>query len=66
MEEMTVGPATVVAHSSGSLVAMEPAQARPDLVRRLALCEPPLLDPADVADVHATVGPGVGSAVTTG
>ena len=57
LDALGTGPATVVGHSSGTLIVLELAAARPDLVRRLVLCEPPLLDPlidpADVADVHA-------------
>jgi pimeloyl-ACP methyl ester carboxylesterase len=67
LDALGVGPATVVGHSSGSLVAVELAAARPDLVRKLVLCEPPLLDPlldpADVADVRATLGPAIGAAM---
>jgi pimeloyl-ACP methyl ester carboxylesterase len=67
LDALGTGPATVVGHSSGSLVALELAAARPDLVRRLVLSEPPLLDPlldpVDVADVHAHLGPAIGAAM---
>lgn len=64
---LAAGPATVVAHSSGSLIALELAHQRPDLVARLVLGEPPLIDllidPADAAEVGATLGPAVGAAM---
>jgi pimeloyl-ACP methyl ester carboxylesterase len=67
LDALGTGPATVVSHSSGALVALELAAARPDLVRRLVLCEPPLIDPlidpVDVADVHAHLGPAIGAAM---
>ena len=57
LDNLGTGPATVVGHSSGTLIVLQLAQDRPDLVRRLVLCEPslldPLLDPADVAENHA-------------
>jgi len=67
LDGLGTGPATVVGHSSSTLIALELAVTRPDLVRRLVLSEPPLLDPlldpADVADVHATVGAAIGAAM---
>jgi pimeloyl-ACP methyl ester carboxylesterase len=67
LDALVTGPATVVSHSSGSLVALELAAARPDLVRRLVLCEPPLLepllDPVDIADVNAYLGSAIGAAM---
>jgi pimeloyl-ACP methyl ester carboxylesterase len=64
---LATGPATVVAHSSASVIALQLAQDRPDLVRRLVLSEPPLidplLDPADVGDVHSALGPAIGAAM---
>jgi pimeloyl-ACP methyl ester carboxylesterase len=67
LDALGTGPATVVGHSTGSLVVLELAAARPDLVRRLVLCEPPLLDPlldpVDVADVQAHLGPAIGAAM---
>ena len=67
LDALGTGPATVVSHSSGTLVALELAAARPDLVRGLVLCEPPLLDPlldpADIAAVHAHLGPAIGAAM---
>jgi pimeloyl-ACP methyl ester carboxylesterase len=57
LDRLRTGPASVVGHSSGTLIVLQLAQDRPDLVRRLVLCEPPLLDPlldpADVAENHA-------------
>jgi pimeloyl-ACP methyl ester carboxylesterase len=60
LDRLGTGPATVVGHSSGTLIVLQLAQDRPDLVRRLVLSEPPLidplLDPADVSEIHATQG----------
>ena len=67
LDALGTGPATVVGHSSGTLIVLELAEARPDLVRRMVLSEPPLIDPlidpADVADVHAQVGAAIGAAM---
>jgi pimeloyl-ACP methyl ester carboxylesterase len=67
LDALGTGPATVVGHSSSTLIVLELAAARPDLVRRMVLSEPPLidplLDPADVADVHAEVGAAIGAAM---
>jgi pimeloyl-ACP methyl ester carboxylesterase len=67
LDALGTGPATVVGHSSSTLIALELAKARPDLVRRMVLIEPPLidplLDPADVADVGAKVGVAIGAAM---
>lgn len=67
LDALGTGPATVVSHSSGTLVALELAAARPDLVRRLVLSEPPLLDPlldpVDIPAVQAFLGPAIGAAM---
>ncbi|MFI6132871.1 alpha/beta fold hydrolase [Micromonospora sp. NPDC051141] len=67
LETLGAGPATVVGHSSGSVIALQLAHDRPDLVTRLVLSEPPLidslLDPADVGEVQATLGPAMGTAL---
>jgi pimeloyl-ACP methyl ester carboxylesterase len=67
LDALGTGPATVVGHSSSTLIVLELAKARPDLVRRMVLSEPPLidplLDPADVADVNAEVGAAIGAAM---
>ena len=67
LDRLRTGPATVVGHSSGALIVLQLAQDRPDLVRRLVLSEPPLidplLDPADVSEVHATQGPAIDAAM---
>jgi pimeloyl-ACP methyl ester carboxylesterase len=59
-------PAHVVAHSSGCAVALQLALDRPDLVRSLTLCEPPLVetlaDPADHDLLRTAIGPVVGAA----
>jgi pimeloyl-ACP methyl ester carboxylesterase len=66
LQELDAAPATVVSHSSGCLIALQLAADRPDLVSRLVLSEPPLLDPlldpADVDEVHAALGPALGAA----
>ncbi|MCG3754765.1 alpha/beta fold hydrolase [Amycolatopsis sp. Poz14] len=67
LERLHAVPATVIGHSSGSAIALQLAQDRPELVSRLVLCEPPLIDalidPADLADVRATIGPAIGKAM---
>ena len=67
LDELGTGPVTVVGHSSSSVIALQLAHDRPDLVRRLVLGEPPLidplLDPADVDAVHRVLGPAIGAAV---
>lgn len=67
LESIGEGSATVVAHSSGCIIALQLVADRPDLVRRLVLSEPPLidalLDPVDVAEVQATLGPAMGAAM---
>lgn len=67
LNTLAAGPATVVAHSSGTLIALELAHQRPDLVARLVLGEPPLidplLDPADVPAIGAVLGPAIGTAM---
>jgi pimeloyl-ACP methyl ester carboxylesterase len=67
LDTLTTGPATVVAHSSGCLIALQLAHERPDLVARLVLGEPPLidplLDPVDAPAVGATLGPAMGAAM---
>ena len=67
LDTLRTGPTTVVAHSSGCVIAMQLAADRPDLVRGLVLSEPPLLDPlldpADLPEVHALLGPAMGAAM---
>lgn len=67
LDALDAGPATVVAHSLSTLVALELAATRPDLVRRLVLGEPPLLDPlldpVDVADMQVQIGGPIGAAI---
>jgi pimeloyl-ACP methyl ester carboxylesterase len=67
LESLDAGPATVVAHSSGCIIALQLAHDRPDLVSRLVLSEPPLidplLDPADIPGVGAQIGPAMGAAM---
>ncbi len=58
---------TVVAHSSGSVIALELAMLRPDLLGSLVIGEPPLVaglaDPADREFLDQVVGPMVGRAI---
>ncbi len=67
LDALDTGPATVVTHSSGCVIALQLAADRPDLVRGLVLSEPPLLDPlldpADLPEVHALLGPAMGAAM---
>jgi pimeloyl-ACP methyl ester carboxylesterase len=67
LDRLGCGPATVVAHSSGCIDALQLAHDRPDLVRRLVLVEPPLidplLDPADIPTVGAQLGAAIGAAM---
>jgi pimeloyl-ACP methyl ester carboxylesterase len=67
LDRLGTGPATVVSHSSGCAIALQLALDRPDLVARLVLSEPPLvdelLDPADLAEVRSTIGPALGGAM---
>lgn len=67
LRDRDAAPALVVAHSSGSVIGLQLAIDHPDVVSGLVLSEPPLvdalLDPADVADVRATIGPAIGRAM---
>ncbi|BCY08249.1 alpha/beta fold hydrolase [Actinoplanes sp. L3-i22] len=60
-------PAHVVAHSSGTTIALQLAFDHPDLVSGLTLSEPPLVDtlvdPVDLGFLHATIGPAIGAAM---
>ena len=57
----------MVAHSSGTTIALQLALDHPALVRTLCLSEPPLIDalvaPEDRAAVQAMLGPVIGSAM---
>jgi pimeloyl-ACP methyl ester carboxylesterase len=67
LRQLGAAPAHVVAHSSGSAIALQLAVDHPSSVRTVALCEPPLVDPladpSDVDDLHAAFGPVMGSAM---
>ena len=67
LDALDVPRALVVAHSSGSVIALQLAVDRPDLVAGLVLGEPPLIDtlaaPEDIDFLHAAVGPAVGAAM---
>lgn len=60
-------PAYVVAHSSGSVIALQLALDRPDLVAGMVLSEPPLIDsltaPQDLEFLHTQLGPVIGAAI---
>jgi pimeloyl-ACP methyl ester carboxylesterase len=67
LETLGATPAHVVAHSSGTVIALQLALDRPELVRTLVLSEPPLLDPLaapeDLELLHTQLGPVIGGAV---
>jgi pimeloyl-ACP methyl ester carboxylesterase len=67
LERLHTGPAHVVAHSSGTVIALQLALDHPGLVRTLTLCEPPLVDtlaaPEDHDLLHAMLGPVMGAAM---
>ncbi|MGW4945711.1 alpha/beta fold hydrolase [Actinoplanes sp. NPDC004185] len=67
LRQLDAAPAHVVAHSSGSTIALQLAVDDPAAVRTLALCEPPLVDaladPADRDALHAAFGPVMGTAM---
>ncbi|GAA3918771.1 alpha/beta fold hydrolase [Actinoplanes auranticolor] len=67
LRQLDAAPAHVVAHSSGSAIALQLAVDDPSSVRTVALCEPPLVDtladPADRDALHAAFGPVLGSAM---
>ncbi|MFI7542339.1 alpha/beta fold hydrolase [Actinoplanes sp. NPDC049599] len=65
LRRLDAAPAHVVAHSSGSTIALQLAVDHPSSVRTVALCEPPLvdalIDPADADELHAAFGRAMGS-----
>jgi pimeloyl-ACP methyl ester carboxylesterase len=67
LRQLGAAPAHLVAHSSGSTIALQLAVDHPSSVRTVALCEPPLVDaladPSDLDDLHAALGPVMGSAM---
>jgi pimeloyl-ACP methyl ester carboxylesterase len=67
LDALEATPAHVVAHSSGSVIALQLALDRPELVRSLVLSEPPLLDclaaPEDLELLQTVLGPVIGGAV---
>ena len=67
LEEFDLPAAHVVAHSSGSVIALQLALDRPELVRSLVLSEPPLIDqlaaPEDLPLLHELLGPVIGAAI---
>ncbi|MEV4515777.1 alpha/beta hydrolase [Dactylosporangium sp. NPDC049525] len=67
LRRLDTGPAHVVGHSSGSVIALQLALDHPDLVRTLCLSEAPLIDgltdPADHEALHAALGPAIGAAM---
>ena len=60
LRQLDAAPAHVVAHSSGSTIALQLAVEHPASVRTVVLCEPPLvdalIDPADADELHAAFG----------
>jgi pimeloyl-ACP methyl ester carboxylesterase len=67
LDALDTGPAVVVGHSSGSVIALQVALDRPDLVRALVLGEPPLIDglaaSEDLEFLQTAVGPVIGGAI---
>lgn len=67
LEALDATPAHIVAHSSGTVIALQLALDRPELVRSLVLSEPPLLDqlaaPEDLELLHTRLGPVMGGAI---
>lgn len=65
LRRLDAGPAHVVAHSSGTVIALQLAIDHPELVRTLLLSEPPLVDsladPADLDALRAAFGPVFGT-----
>jgi pimeloyl-ACP methyl ester carboxylesterase len=67
LRRLDAAPAHVVAHSSGSTIALQLAVDNASSVRTVALLEPPLVDaladPADLDELHAALGSAIGSAM---
>jgi pimeloyl-ACP methyl ester carboxylesterase len=67
LRQLDAAPAHVVAHSSGSVIALQLAVDAPSSVRTVTLVEPPfvdaLSDPSDLDDLHAAFGPVIGAAM---
>lgn len=67
LRQLDAAPAHVVAHSSGSAVALQLAVDEPSSVRTVTLVEPPfvdaLSDPSDLDGLHAAFGPVIGAAM---
>lgn len=67
LDDLGAGPAVVVGHSSGSVIALQLALDRPDLVQAMVLGEPPLIDglaaPEDLEFLRTAVGPLIGGAI---
>lgn len=67
LRRLHIDHARVLAHSSGTVFALQLALDHPDLVGELVLVEPPLIDPLlppeDRATVAAAIGPVLGTAI---
>jgi pimeloyl-ACP methyl ester carboxylesterase len=67
LDTLGIDRAHILAHSSGSVIAMQLALDRPDLVGSLILSEPPLIAclaaPDDLEFLGAAVGPVIGGAL---
>jgi pimeloyl-ACP methyl ester carboxylesterase len=67
LRRLDAAPAHVVAHSSGSTIALQLAVDDASSVRTVALLEPPLVDdladPSDLDELHAALGPAIGAAM---
>jgi pimeloyl-ACP methyl ester carboxylesterase len=67
LRRLDAAPAHVVAHSSGSTIALQLAVDNASSVRTVALLEPPLVDaladPSDLDELHAALGTAIGAAM---
>ncbi|HEY5858286.1 MAG TPA: alpha/beta hydrolase [Aldersonia sp.] len=67
LDTLGIEHADILAHSSGSVIALQLALDRSELVDSLMLVEPPLIDPLaapeDVEPLRAALGPVIGGAI---
>lgn len=67
LDTLGIGHADVLAHSSGSVIALQLAVDRPEFVQSLTLVEPPLIDtlaaPDDLELLSTRYGPVIGAAI---
>ena len=63
LHALGIDRARLVAHSSGTLFALQMAIDYPDLVTDLVLCEPPLIEPLMSPEDHAALGAALGPVI---